>query len=703
MKLKLSLLASCLSLAFSNAVQAEQAPSNQDIETIQVNGDFQQESLLTLSASASVFDEAEIETRGASYLDEILNNAANVNFTAGASRGRFVQIRGVGLRSQFVDPITPSIGVLIDGINYSGLGGSSLLFDVDQVAIYRGPQGTKFGADALGGIIDMQSAAASQSNQFKVKLGAANYGTYEAGIAAGTGLTDSTAARVSLYQRKSDGYVDNIFLNQDTQDQDERVARIKLNSQLHDDLQLGFTYHFIDVDNGYDGFTLDNSRTSVADQPGKDTQQSDAFAANLAYQGFDLFNLEVIATGLQADTEYSYDEDWTCTDPSKPVLCEAGLNENYWGAATDQYLRDHERGSLEVRFTSKEADWTLGLFTQRYDVDLTRHYSWVSDVFKSSNEVRNHAIFVHKITELNEKTQLITGLRAERFDSEYNDNRQVVQSTDDTMLGGKVALEYQATPQTMIYTSVNRGYKSGGINAVALASADNNATLPANFDPEYIWNYEFGVKGQSEDRRHTLQVTAFYMDREDMQLNQGLQLSGSEFTSFIGNAAKGTNYGIEIDGRSQLTDAVSFNYALGYLETKIKDYAIKGEDEQGNDILVSLDGREQAQAPKYQYSASLQYDFSEALSVQVGVEGKDDYYLSDSHFGQAPSHNLINASASYYADQWSLTFWGRNLADRDIPVRGFQFEADPRLSYAVRDYVQYGEPRLVGITFKYEH
>ncbi|TQF72891.1 TonB-dependent receptor [Pseudoalteromonas luteoviolacea] len=703
MKLKLSLLAIGLSVALSNAAHAEQTTSNQEIETIQVTGDFQQESLLTLSASASVFDETEIETRGASYLDEILNSAANVNFTAGASRGRFVQIRGVGLRSQFVDPITPSVGLLIDGINYSGLGGSSLLFDVDQVAIYRGPQGTKFGADAMGGVIDMHSAAASQSNQFKVKLGAANYGTYEAGIAAGTGITESTAARVSLYQKKSDGYVDNIFLNQDTQDQDERVARIKLNSQLSDDLKIGFTYHFIDIDNGYDGFTLNNSRTSVADQPGKDTQQSDAFAVNMDYQGFDLFNLEVIATGLQADTEYSYDEDWTCTDSSQPVLCEAGLNENYWGAATDQYLRDHERGALEVRLTSKDADWTVGLFTQKYDVDLTRHYSWVSDVFKSSNEVNNHAVFIHKITDLNEQTQLITGLRAERFDSDYIDSRQVNQSTDDTMLGGKVALEYQATPQTMIYTSVNRGYKSGGINAVALASANNSTDLPANFDPEYIWNYEFGVKGQSKDLRHTLHITAFYMDRDNMQLNQGLQLSGAEFTSFISNAADGTNYGIEIEGHSKLSDALSFNYTVGYLETKINDYAITKEDDQGNDVLVSLDGREQAQAPKYQYSANLQYDFSEAISVQVGLEGKDDYYLSDSHFGQAPSHNLINASASYYADQWSLTFWGRNLADRDIPVRGFQFEADPRLSYAVRDYVQYGEPRLVGITFKYEH
>ena len=81
----------------------------------------------------------------------MLNTAANVNFNTGASRGRFIQIRGVGLRSQFVDPVNPSVGLLIDGINYSGLGGSSLLFDTQQAEIYRGPQGTRFGADAMAG------------------------------------------------------------------------------------------------------------------------------------------------------------------------------------------------------------------------------------------------------------------------------------------------------------------------------------------------------------------------------------------------------------------------------------------------------------------------------------------------------------------------------------------------------------------------
>ncbi len=132
MKLKLSTITLALLPFFSHQVLADD-----NLETIVVTGDFQNETIQTLSASASVVDELTIAKRGAQYLDEILGATANVNFTAGASRGRFMQIRGIGLRSQFVDPIYPSVGLLIDGINYSGLGASALLFDTESVVVYR--------------------------------------------------------------------------------------------------------------------------------------------------------------------------------------------------------------------------------------------------------------------------------------------------------------------------------------------------------------------------------------------------------------------------------------------------------------------------------------------------------------------------------------------------------------------------------------
>ncbi|MCG9767403.1 TonB-dependent receptor [Pseudoalteromonas piscicida] len=691
MKLKLSTITLALLPFFSH-----QALADDNLETIVVTGDFQNETIQTLSASASVVDELTIAKRGAQYLDEILSATANVNFTAGASRGRFMQIRGIGLRSQFVDPIYPSVGLLIDGINYSGLGASALLFDTESVVVYRGPQGTKFGSDALAGIVEVNTQAATTAPSLKVKLGAGNYGSYEAGLAAGTGLSDDTAVRVSLYQRESDGYVDNLYLNKPTQQQDEQVARVKLNSQVSDNLALEFAYHHIDTENGYDGFTLDNSRNSVADTPGQDNLSSDAFSLRGIYTRLDLFNVEFKVSGLDADTLYSYDEDWVCNDAAQPALCAAGLHpEGY--SSTDAYERNHENGNIEFLIKDKQNDWVIGVFAKRNDVDLTRHYTWLENPFTSAYTVESKAIFGQYVHHLSDKTRLIGGLRAEQYDADYLDSNGFSIETDDVMWGGKVALEYQVVPRTMIYTSLTRGYKVGGVNGEALAKAkDEGLNIPAEhhyFDPEYVWNAEFGVKGESEDKRHLVRVTAFYMQRDDIQLKQW-QVSNQQFAGYIDNASKGSNYGLEVEGNLQYTDRLGFSYSAGYLETEIEDFVAASG--------LNLDGRDQAQAPNYQYSFAVNYELMDNLVVELGVEGKDNYYLSDSHNEQARNHNLINASLSYYGDNWSLTAWGRNLADEDIVVRGFRFGNNPLDGWQDNTYVQYGEPRVYGLSFTYE-
>ena len=195
-----------------------------------------------------------------------------------------------------------------------GFGGSSLLFDINQVEIYRGPQGTRFGADGMAGMIQMQSANPTSDPSVKVQLGAGNYNSHEAGIAASTGITDTTAVRASTYQRKSDGYIDNQYLDKPTQQQDERSSRFKLNSQLTDHLNTELSVHYIDINNGYDAFTLDNTRNSLADNPGQDNQQSNAIGLNNTYTGFDPFDVNLNLSAIDTELLYSFDEDWVCND-----------------------------------------------------------------------------------------------------------------------------------------------------------------------------------------------------------------------------------------------------------------------------------------------------------------------------------------------------------------------------------------------------
>ena len=695
MNLRLSLITAAL-LPLLGAPIAANADDS-DLERIVVTGDFQRESIQTLSASASLFSEDEINQRGASYLDEMLGSTANVNFASGASRGRYIQIRGVGLRSQFVDPINPSVGLVIDGINYSGLGGSSLLFDIDQVEIYRGPQGTRFGADGMAGMIQMGSAKATSDPSLKLQVGAGTYNTREAGIAASTGLTDDTSARVSYFRRKSDGYVDNLYLNDETQNQDEQVARFKLNSQLTKHLNTELNLHYIDINNGYDAFTLDNSRNSVADEPGQDNQQSYAIGVNNTYTGFDAFDVNLNLSAIDTELLYSFDEDWVCNDTSEPKLCGAGLHPDGY-SSTDLYSRDRDDQSVDLQFNSKTGNWVAGIYYQNRDVDLERQYTWLASPFSPTYETSNVAVYGQVATPIGPKTTLITGLRVEQYQGDYTDSNGFIQDTDDVMVGGKIALEYQVIDRTMIYTSITRGYKAGGINSEALAKAkDEGLNLSADFfqqhtsfDPEYLWSGEFGVKGSSLDDKFTLRLAAFYMHRDDIQL-KAWQVEGQQFTGYVDNASSGSNYGLEVEGSYQLTDNLFLTGSAGYLNTEIDDFVTQSG--------LNQDGREQAQSPKYQYAFTARYNFTNAFYGMVGIEGKDDYYFSDSHNSQAPSSNLVNLSFGYEADMWAVRAWARNVFDETVPTRGFEFGNDPQDGYATHTYTQLGEPRVAGVTF----
>ena len=695
MNLRLSLITATLLPLFGAPIYAN--ADDTDLEKIIVTGDFQKESIQTLSASASLFSEDEVNLRGATYLDEMLASAANVNFASGASRGRYIQIRGVGLRSQFVDPINPSVGLVIDGINYSGLGGSSLLFDIDQVEIYRGPQGTRFGADGMAGMIQMQSASATSDPRLKLHLGAGTYNSHEAGLAASTGLTDDTSARVSYFRRKSDGYVNNLYLNDETQNQDEQVARFKLTSQLTANLNSELNLHYIDINNGYDAFTLDNSRNSVADEPGEDNQQSYAVGLKNTYTGFNAFDVNLNLSAIDTELFYSFDEDWVCNDTSKPQLCAAGLHPDGY-SSTDIYSRDRDDQALDLQLNGKTGNWVAGFYYQNRDVDLERQYTWLSSPFASTYETNNMAAYGQLATAIGPKTTLITGLRVEQYQGDYTDSNGFVQETDDIMVGGKLALEYQVIDRTMIYTSLTRGYKAGGINSEALAKAkDEGLNLDADFfkqhtsfDPEYLYSAEFGVKGSSLDEKLTLRLAAFYMHRDDIQL-KAWQVKDQQFTGYVDNASSGSNYGLEIEGSYQLTPNLFITGSAGYLDTKINDFVTKSG--------LNQDGREQAQAPKYQYAFSARYNLTNALYAMVGVEGKDDYYFSDSHNSQAPNTNLVNVSLGYEADMWAVRAWARNVFDETVPTRGFEFGNNPLDGYATQTYTQLGEPRVAGVTF----
>lgn len=184
-----------------------------NLGTQTVTADFRNTDVQQLPEAVTVVDSEQIEARSAEHLEQILSFAPNVNFSSGSSRGRYYQIRGIGERSQFIDPVNPSVGLLIDGIDMTGLGTAATLFDVQQVEILRGPQGTRFGANALAGMINITTAAPTTETEGYVRGKLGNYNSYGLGGAISGSLSNNLQGRIAVQGFQSDGYMDNSFLN----------------------------------------------------------------------------------------------------------------------------------------------------------------------------------------------------------------------------------------------------------------------------------------------------------------------------------------------------------------------------------------------------------------------------------------------------------------------------------------------------------
>ncbi|MCE2028673.1 TonB-dependent receptor [Sessilibacter corallicola] len=712
MKLFTKKSATCLAIstlcALSTGAFANKAPT---IEEILVTAELRDTNLLKQASSVSVYTLADIEKQNATHLEQILHNAPNVNFASGASRGRFIQIRGIGERSEFVEPVNFSVGVLVDGIDFTGISTTVTTLDIDQVEILRGPQGTVYGANALAGLINVKTQSVTDEFSGNVKTTLAEYDTRNIEGVVNLPISDNLGVRVALQKNESDGYIDNTFLNrEDTQNIDETVARGTFSWQPNEQLDLDLVLFYADADNGYDSFSLDNGRETQTDDPGHDRQET--FATSLTSTWHLANGQRLISSVSRADSniEYGFDEDWTFVGFCDGLACdEANTGFQLEYSSFDNFIRDNENTAIDVRWLSDEGSvtWLAGVYYRDQQVDLRRVYTFLDNDFLTEYETENTAVYGEISFALNEKLTLTTGARIEQRDADYADNDGVVLDADESDWGGKIALEYNVSDNHFIYGLVSRGFKFGGFNP-------NNTLEPEQreFDSEELLNYEIGSKGSWFNGRLQSQVSVFYQDREDVQLSatnvvctDGMD-QPCTFSDFVDNATAGNSLGLEAQLNFALNDNINVYSSLGLLESEFEDYVsfshVDANPEQN--IGVDLDGHDLPQAPNYTFTVGTNIQLTNDLNLDVQVQGKDDFFFSNDHEFKADGYELLNMRLEYAAADWEFAVWGRNITDVDYEVRGFgTFSNDPRDFFSeVELYTQLGEPRVLGVSASYQ-
>ena len=522
---RLTLLFSLLTALSPFTIMAADA-----IEEIVVKASYRETTLENNDGSLMILSEEQLKAEPMKHLEQLSFLVPNLNFALSDGRPRYFQIRGIGEQSGYEGTPNSSVGLMIDDIDFSGQGGISSSFDMEQIEVHRGPQGSRMGANALAGMIYMRSKQPTDVFEGLSELTLGSDGVRSVGLAFGGPLQDNPAIkyRVSIRNDESDGFRKNSYLNRDdTTGKDELTVRLKLNHQPSEDTELNLLIQKSDFEALSDSWTTDGSLNTLSDKPGFDSQDSEAYGLRVHHQGNN-FSLQSLTSATSADIIVSYDADW-----SNPVA-----NAPYTYDFFSETLRSRRSFNQEFRVLSNPLDystdktfaWVVGAYyldlNERNDItDLGTYInpfsSWppyIQNVTGTRNySSENSALFGTFDYLLSETLRVSFGLRWEDWEAHYDDTFGERFNPSDQMLGGKLSLMKEWSDDTNLYASIGRGYKAGGFN-LGTGFTNQLYTDTLIYDPEYLWNFELGINRQFANSDTHVDAVIFYSDRKDSRL-----------------------------------------------------------------------------------------------------------------------------------------------------------------------------------------
>ncbi len=683
------------------APSVQAAAAGDDIlEEIVVTGTLRAQKLGDAPVSVTVLGAGTLQDAGQQHFQDVLGLVPNLNWAGGTSRPRYFQIRGIGEREQYEGAPNPSVGFLIDEIDFSGLGMPATLFDIKQVEVLRGPQGTRYGANALAGLIVVRGNEPDRDAGYSLEASGGDYGTGSLGFTAtGPMAVLDSAWRLSVQKYESDGFMRNAFLGRDdTNGRDELTARLKWHGELGPGSALDFTFLHADLDNGYDAWTLDNSRTSLSDKPGQDSQLANGAALKFT-TGVGGDSLTVIAGHADSKSVNSYDSDWG--------------NDASWAPYVYDYTfrsdRHRRTGSLELRLASPAGDtqWLVGAYALRLnesgrDVGDGRYADPGDPEYISHDELglayhaTNLALFGQLDGLLAPGWHWSAGGRLEQRRAHYRDDGTVTRlDAHDRMVGGQFTVSRDLHGDASAYASLSRGYKAGGFNLGEVSDARRR------FDPEFLWNLEAGIRGRFAAGRGQADVSLFHQRRQDQQVRTGVQLTPGDPNTYqfiTVNLPKGYGTGLEGSVQYAVMRGLQLGASLGLLHTRSGAFMMQDAD--GNAVLVP--SRANAHAPGWNAAVNATWRSRGGFMARVDLTAMDEFYFDvpTDHDMKSRRYALANLKIGYERERWGVYGWVRNVFNKDYAVRGFFFANEPP-DWNDKLYVQQGDPRQLGLTVNF--
>ena len=635
------------------------------LESLTVTADKREENIQEVPIAVTAFTETELEDAGVETIGDVIEIIPGLTLdTSGMYNASY---RGMGVST--LTGKNPVV-IFVDGIPFD----NALFYDLDllnieRIEVLRGPQGTLYGKNAIGGVINVISKKPGDSVQGKITTEIAEDETY--GVKAfvnGPVIKDKLNMSLSAKHRETNGFLKNDHPGEDHFGEYEiNNINLALNWFASEKLEIGFNAGLVEKNNGSSNTIYSDDIKYHENRNPDDKNDSDLLNAALKinYKS-DLAEINSITTIRNSENDHLEDRN---------------------GSVQTFRLVDTDIFTQELRVQSPEnkgrLKWIAGLYYSNENNDSKKAgsfyypYNIIKDCPVEETE-EAAALFGQMTIPFTGSIKFTAGLRYEKIHKEL-DYKSSVKTIDTGMLISSAEwnryedwdallprgiLSWQINKDLMTYISISKGYLAGGLNNYG---DDKDA---AKFDEQTSLNYELGTKTSWFDDRLFLNASVFYVDIEDMHVWSS---PDNNDILIADNAGEAHCRGIEIEAKARPFNGFDLNASVALTESEFDEY---GE----------FSGNKTLQTPEYTYYFSAQYRHSSGLYIRGEIEGYGTTYYDDANQYKRSPYKLCNTKLGYETPNWDVYLYVDNLLDEEY------FSSRTFGLYAV------GPPRTMGIT-----
>ncbi|RBQ29013.1 TonB-dependent receptor [Aliarcobacter vitoriensis] len=667
------------------------------LEDITVSANKMEENIKNVPQSITVIDEEEIELKGIKRISDVIKEIPNLS----SSNLYYEQVNFRGINTSLFTATNPVV-IYIDGIPHSNrFGYDTSLTNVERIEVLRGPQGTIYGKDSIGGVINIVTKQSDNLEGFvSTEYGSNDYmeGKFNVNVPI---IKDKLYINTNGLVSKDDGWITNHNSAQDNDANDEKIHKLNFNVIYKPTDRLSSKISiFNSKDKKYfiEGGIIPS--TNINDYKRKDFKntnfETDSYndtknnsqALNLTYD-FDNYILSSTTTNSKTDINFNYDFDWSNN----------GANDNL-NIFADTQLKNFTQ---ELRLQNKDNSnikWLTGLYYEKDKFNNKKYGSeypayLYGNIFGTDNIYTNYvsqtssqtlAAFGQMIIPIVEDIDLTLGARYQRIKKDIDLNyffnpigsnvapvyELDAENTWKTFLP-KFALSYKINDNLTSFLSISKGYLPGGFNYYAdSGTIDNN-----KFDAQESINYELGLKSYLLDNKLNLSASIFYMDIDDIHI---FNFDGMRMTT--SNGGKATSQGLELETKYLFNDNWSIDSSLGLVKAEYDEYI--NSNNKDNTI---------ENTPSHNFNLGISYQNQNGIYGRFDIFNQGRKYFDAANTLKENSYTTANIKIGYMFDDLDVYAYMKNITDESYLTTSTQMPTG--------NLITFGEGRFTGIGVKY--